>query len=187
MLPLQGNCSTPIPETLTLTLADAAPLQTLKTGQCLVISDWSVFGVAGTRVWLEGLYIRMAESRPGAGVPIPELIPVGDSAGQATSEVYMSNVSLQGNGGQQECEWCGLRANNATVYAEGTFVLFCLYTRRGSDRGKVVLFCPDNRKGSDREKPHSRIMYFNDSIHTHSNGTTAPSRYCFPAHFAMLL
>ena len=123
MLPLQGNCSTPIPETLTLTLADAAPLQTLKTGQCLVISDWSVFGVAGTRVWLEGLYIRMAESRPGAGVPIPELIPVGDSAGQATSEVYMSNVSLQGNGGQQECEWCGLRANNATVYAEG--VLLC--------------------------------------------------------------
>ena len=76
--------------------------------------------MAGTKVWLEGLYIRMAESRAGANAPIPELIPVGDSPGDIAPEVWMSNVSLQGNGGaEQECQWCGLRANNASVYAEG--------------------------------------------------------------------
>ena len=42
------------------------------------------------------------------------------------------------------------------------------------------------RKGSNRENPQSTIMYRIQNIHTHSNGTTAPSRKSFPAHFAML-
>ena len=43
------------------------------------------------------------------------------------------------------------------------------------------------RKGSNRGNPQSTIMYRIQNIHTHSNGTTAPSRKSSPAHFAMLL
>ena len=40
------------------------------------------------------------------------------------------------------------------------------------------------RIGSDRGNPQSTIMYRIQNIHTHSNGTTAPSRKSFSAHFA---
>ena len=37
----------------------------------------------------------------------------------------------------------------------------------------VCLYC--TRKGSDRGNPQSTIKYCTENIHTHSNGTTAPS------------
>lgn len=126
---LQGNCSTPMPTSASLGLTPtAAPLQPVKPRQCLVISDWSLFEVVGSRVWLEGLYIRMVTSRGGAAYPIGELIPIGDKPGLITPQVWMTNVTLQGNGGaQQECEWCGLRATEASVYAEGVLLSgFCV-------------------------------------------------------------
>ena len=46
----------------------------------------------------------------------------------------------------------------------------CLYTRIGSNRGNS----------------QSTIMCRKQNIHTHSNGTAAPSRKSFPSHFAIL-
>ena len=42
------------------------------------------------------------------------------------------------------------------------------------------------RKGSDRGSSQSTIMHCIQNVHTHTNGTTAPSRKSLPAHFAML-
>jgi hypothetical protein len=118
----QGNCQTTVRATVTQLLPPyAAPLQALNPGQCLILSHSSVFGVERTRVWLQGLYIRMVPPRGGAEKPMTELIPVGLDSASVPAEVWMNGVTLQGNGGlQQECESCGMRMRNAKIYAEGT-------------------------------------------------------------------
>ena len=64
----------------------------------------------------------------------------------------------------------GLRSDLGKRY-QPTCLWGVLYTRIGSDRGN----------------PPSTIMYCIQNIHTHSNGTTAPSRKAFPALFAILV
>ena len=43
------------------------------------------------------------------------------------------------------------------------------------------------RKGSDRGNPQSTILHCIEKIHTHSNGTAAPSRQSRPAAFDCIL
>lgn len=120
---VQGNCTEPVPRLLSLSLArDSSPLTDIKPGQCLILADWSVLEVTGTRVWLEGLYIRMVGSRQGSLVPIPELLALGTAAesSEEVAEVYMTDMTLQGDGPRgQRCEWCALHARWASLHADG--------------------------------------------------------------------
>lgn len=124
---VQGNCAGAAPS---FKLPPShAPLRPLLTGQCLLLADEQVLS-AGSRLWLDGLYFRLTSPRHRL---FSQLI-VTHGAG---TEVWMTNVTLQGNGdGQQDCYICGVGvASNAAVYAEGVLLLF------SSDRQSFRFFC----------------------------------------------
>lgn len=114
---MQGNCDAS-------TAKDAfklngRPLEDLTEGQCLVVSDTSLFSVTVGDLWLDRLYIRhhlpLEETNPDA-VRTGALVSV---AGKG--KLYMTDMTLQGDGIDR---MQGVRVLNAgRVYAYGSLPL----------------------------------------------------------------
>ena len=87
--------------------------------QCLLLADTDLLYVGGTKLWLDGLYVRLTTPRDDVFF---RFIEVGETIG----ELWMTNVTLQGNGdGALDCYTCGLDLWSSAVYAEGAIYSYC--------------------------------------------------------------
>lgn len=73
--------------------------------QCLLLVDTALLYVDKTRnLWLDNLYVRLKDVRDEEGM-FGQIIGIGRSK----VEVWMTNLTLQGNGdGIQDCSYCGI-------------------------------------------------------------------------------
>lgn len=118
---MQGNC-VGVDKPLYIPPSSHAPLLPILPYQCLILVDGDLGRVWGVELWLDGLYFRLTTPREIAGEKDGfnfnnYLINLqGD-----TTELWMTNVTLQGNGdGVQDCDDCALSLHKGVaVYAEG--------------------------------------------------------------------
>lgn len=112
---MQGNCTGVAPPYPNLDLSHA-PLRPLLPRQCLLLADDRLMEVDSSKLWLDGLYVRLTTPRDTSGVFDGFILVSGSGA-----EVWMTGVTLQGNGDKvRDCDDCGLRGSiDAAVYAEG--------------------------------------------------------------------
>lgn len=92
-----------------------ASLRPLLPRQCLLLADWHLLEVYTSKLWLDGLYVRLATPRCTAGIG-DALLEVWYGA-----EVWMTDITLQGNGDSvHDCLRGWLFVFGAgSVYAEG--------------------------------------------------------------------
>ena len=79
----------------------------------MLLVDTDLLYVGGTKLWLDGLYVRLTDPRNG---PFFRFIEVGYTTGQ----LWMTGLTLQGNGDDVlDCYTCGLDLWSSAVYAQG--------------------------------------------------------------------
>ena len=89
------------------------PLRGLLPGQCLLLVDHLLMWM-DDRMWLDNLYVRLASPRYNEFG--------GFVTGGNASELWMTGVTLQGNGdGVQDCDDCAL-FSTGLLYAYGAVV-----------------------------------------------------------------
>ena len=102
---LQGNCSEPFPSNITDGLG-GPPLLPRKPGQCLVVlfgNGLSVVSDTAQNLWIDGLYLRQSplEDPPDTESTVLAIDRITFGAPlQHAPSVWMSNVTLQGGGGE---------------------------------------------------------------------------------------
>lgn len=119
---MQGNCegvASPLP----VLNANDGPLRDLLPRQCLLLVDADLLEVDDSKLWLDGLYVRLTSPRGEDG--FAELIYI-----QPSGELWMTDVTLQGNGNSDfgaDCSNCGMDVRGS-VYAEGVHCVPYYYT-----------------------------------------------------------
>ena len=125
--------------------------------------------VQNCSIYFQGVYPNNSARLPNHGIhPQPlSLSPIGvfQMAARCFLETYTCSAPVISS------DW-HVASNVASrrIKLDPKIQILFLYTRIGSERGN----------------PQSPIMYRKQSILTHSNGTAAPSRKCFPAHIFFL-
>jgi hypothetical protein len=131
-LPLQGECaSEPSAELLTVPTG-SADILTLKPKQCLLLASEDVFSLITSSIWLDNLYVRVIDPSDGAERKdwFPAIVAIKPAiSSQNNSDLYMTNVTFQGDGLGPTV---GLGAAGANVYVQGA----CC--SNGSSRGPSV-------------------------------------------------
>jgi hypothetical protein len=84
---VQGNCVDP-PDSSMIDALDGVPLLPLRQHQCLLVTETDLEHGVGSRLWLDGLYIRFQRppARPHFGEPIRVF---------RSEKLWMTNLTLQ--------------------------------------------------------------------------------------------
>ena len=110
---MQGNCGDIAPSFTPPT--GHAPLRDMMPGQCLLLADSPFIQLPQSQLWLDGLHVRLTSPR---GADFTSLVWTGSNA-----ELWMTGVTLQGNGdGVRDCWHCGF-SGSGMLHAEGSFLL----------------------------------------------------------------
>lgn len=110
---MQGNCSeAPTDELWAKHVTDSAPSpRTVLPGQCVIFGTALPFSIQDSSLWVDNIYLR-----------------VGDSAlfenwqSGTSSRLWMTNVTVQGNGATDETRCsaeCAANAVEGSQYLEG--------------------------------------------------------------------
>jgi hypothetical protein len=80
----------------------AAELLPLKPSQCLVIAAEDIFVVTSSKFWIDNIYIAITYIRPPKLTGRLDWFPAGigftQSAQEASKQIYVTNVTIQGDG-----------------------------------------------------------------------------------------
>lgn len=113
---MQGNCEGLAPPSPYLDPSHV-PLRPLLPRQCLLLADDDLLIVYSSQVWLDGLYVRLTTPRDTETGLFGSFISLGTNE----SQVWMTDVTLQGNGnGMRVCDECALSVwLEGSAYAQG--------------------------------------------------------------------
>lgn len=85
----QGNCESEVPESLKRKIPSShAPLRPLLPYQCLLLADEQLLMLDATRLWLDGVYVRLTEPRNATFGGFVELWG-------SSTKLWMTGVTLQ--------------------------------------------------------------------------------------------
>ena len=109
---VQGNCSEAPPPEIEVS---GVPLVPLTPGQCLLLTDKSLFYLGAGRLWMHNLYVRHTATQ--VGYPVVWLVSTANS--HVESHLWMTSCTLQGHGGYESgLSACGLNVRSK-AYVEG--------------------------------------------------------------------
>ena len=90
---MQGDCSEAPPAQI-LEQVRGVPLVPLTPGQCLLVTDKSLFYLGAGRLWMHNLYLRHTATN----VSYPVVTMVGPSVLNVEAQLWMTSCTLQGYG-----------------------------------------------------------------------------------------
>ena len=90
---MQGNCSEEPPPLLEAAVS-GVPLVPLSPGECLLVTDKSLFYLGAGRLWMHNLYLRHTAT----SVSYPVVTLVGPSSLTVEAQLWMTSCTLQGHG-----------------------------------------------------------------------------------------
>ena len=108
---MQGNCSEePVSQEVS-----GVPLVSLTPGQCLLVTDKSLFYLGAGRLWMHNLYLRHTATQVGYST----VNLVGQANTKVEAQLWMTSCTLQGHGQYEGGFGASGLHLSSKVYVEG--------------------------------------------------------------------